>query len=105
MEPESARSVPVNISTSTQDTEADVCQFLQSVVQKGWTCVDVGANVGSITAVLAECVGPTGRVLAFEAHPENARALRENMKSKRYAARVRVGNLAITNGKRSRIPL
>ena len=39
--------------------------------------IDVGANVGDLTSVAAECVGPSGRVLAIEASPENARRLRD----------------------------
>lgn len=44
------------------------------------TVIDVGANVGDLTAVAAECVGPSGLVLAFEASPENARELHDRFK-------------------------
>src|SRR5918912_4362355 len=43
------------------------------------TAVDVGANVGVYTVVLARAVGPEGRVLAFEPGPENVRRLEENL--------------------------
>jgi FkbM family methyltransferase len=35
------------------------------------TCVDVGANVGIYTQLLARMVGPEGRVIAFEPSPSN----------------------------------
>ena len=38
-------------------------------MQKGDTVVDVGANIGCMTAVLAERVGASGRVHSFEPHP------------------------------------
>src|ERR687885_83981 len=41
----------------------------------GSTAIDVGANVGVFTVVLARAVGPAGRVLAFEPFPANVRRL------------------------------
>ena len=45
----------------------------------GTTAVDVGANVGVYTVVLARAVGEEGRVLAFEPDRENVRRLEENL--------------------------
>lgn len=39
---------------------------IPSLVRPGDWTIDVGANVGYYTCQLARCVGPTGRVLAFE---------------------------------------
>ena len=44
---------------------------IRAVVRPGMTCLDVGANVGVYTALLARLVGPEGRVFAFEPSPEN----------------------------------
>jgi ubiquinone/menaquinone biosynthesis C-methylase UbiE len=35
----------------------------------GWTCVDVGAGNGDVTAALADVVGPTGRVYGVDVDP------------------------------------
>jgi FkbM family methyltransferase len=35
-------------------------------VKPGWTVLDIGANIGAHTLPLAELVGETGRVIAFE---------------------------------------
>lgn len=35
-------------------------------VREGWHCLDAGAGAGSVTAMLAERVGPTGSVLAVD---------------------------------------
>ncbi len=40
--------------------------------------IDVGANVGYYTLTAAVCVGPAGRVIAFEPGPTTAARLREN---------------------------
>lgn len=59
--------------------EADVLRFLGSVVRPGMTAVDVGANVGFLTVLLAQLVGPAGRVHAFEPWPNSLALLRANL--------------------------
>lgn len=44
--------------------------WLQTYLQAGDTVVDAGANMGYISARLADIVGPQGRVYAFEPVPE-----------------------------------
>ena len=41
-------------------------ELLRSVVRPGETALDIGANVGWYTTLLAELVGPQGRIYAFE---------------------------------------
>ncbi len=43
--------------------EAD---FFAQALRPGMTAVEVGANIGAHTVHIARCVGPQGRVLAFE---------------------------------------
>lgn len=51
----------------------------RALARAGTAAVDVGANVGVYSVVLARAVGPTGRVLAFEPAPDNVRRLEENL--------------------------
>ena len=44
--------------------EAWVTVALARLIQPGWRCVDVGANVGYFTLLMADAVGPDGRVAA-----------------------------------------
>jgi FkbM family methyltransferase len=83
--------------------EPDVCRTIERLVQSGWICADVGANVGVITQLLARLVGPAGRVIAFEAHPENVRLLRDNVGVNGYAKQVKVEHLAVSDGSRDRL--
>ena len=53
--------------------------LLASLVQPGDRAVDIGANVGTTTLALAGAVGPTGSVVAVEAHPVTATRLRRNV--------------------------
>jgi FkbM family methyltransferase len=41
-------------------------RFLREKVQPGMVVLDVGANLGFYTLLLADCAGPAGRVHAFE---------------------------------------
>lgn len=61
------------------DYEPAVVRAIQTWVQPGWTVVDIGSQVGYMTLLLAQRVGPTGRVFAFEPMPANFAALRENI--------------------------
>jgi FkbM family methyltransferase len=79
--------------------------LLLTIIRPGWVCVDVGANIGIITCSLATMVGPTGRVFAFEAFPENARDLAKLAKWRNVAARVIVENIAVSDGSTSEIAL
>jgi hypothetical protein len=43
--------------------------FLSTVFRPGDTVIDVGANIGVLSLLASRLVGPSGRVLAIEAHP------------------------------------
>jgi FkbM family methyltransferase len=47
--------------------------------QKGWTVIDVGANIGIFSLLASRAVAPGGAVYAFEPETENFSLLRENL--------------------------
>jgi FkbM family methyltransferase len=53
-------------------------------VRPGMVCWDVGANVGFYTLLLAELVGRSGRVFAFEPVPHNVELLRRHVEMNGY---------------------
>lgn len=53
--------------------EPHIMAILQRHLKPGDTYVDIGANVGVMAFTAAAAVGPQGRVLAFEPHPDNIR--------------------------------
>lgn len=57
-----------------------VCEVAWRLLRPGHLALDVGANIGTVTSLLAKRVGPTGRVVAFEPHPAVAEDLRSNMR-------------------------
>ncbi|MDQ3630423.1 MAG: FkbM family methyltransferase [Actinomycetota bacterium] len=50
------------------DPHVEAC--VRTILRPGQTAIDVGANLGYFTAVMAQCVGPDGRVWSFEPVPE-----------------------------------
>ena len=58
--------------------ESHVVAAIRKAVQPGATFCDIGANIGHHTVVAAAAVGPTGRVLAFEASAGNANLVQAN---------------------------
>jgi FkbM family methyltransferase len=66
-------------------------QIIQNIVNKNNSSIDLGANVGIFTKVLAEC---SKHVYALEPDPENFRQLQENMKPYKN---VSLYNMAASN--------
>lgn len=60
-----------------------VCQVVNRFVMAGSHCIDVGANVGPVTLLMAKQVGPTGRVLAIEPGPPYVERLKWNLAANR----------------------
>jgi FkbM family methyltransferase len=55
-----------------------VAETLARLADPGETAVDAGANVGFVSNLLAHAVGRSGRVVAFEPHPQIFRTLARN---------------------------
>ena len=60
--------------------EAEVRWTLKLLLKPGDTFLDIGANIGYLSAVASECVGETGHVLSFEPNPEVFPLLVDNSK-------------------------
>src|SRR5262252_5792022 len=58
-------------------------ELMAKIVKPGWAVVNGGANIGALTAPLAELVGPDGKVYAFEPQPELVQLLRRNMRKRK----------------------
>lgn len=63
-------------------------EALIGVVRPGMIVADVGANVGYFTLLMADLVGPAGRVHAFEPNPAVAALLRRSLIANGFADRV-----------------
>jgi FkbM family methyltransferase len=76
-------------------------EAFRRVVKAGATVLDVGANLGAYTVLLAGWVSPGGRVHAFEPAPEARRGLEKHLALNRVTDRVTVHAEALSDGRRS----
>ena len=51
--------------------EPEFMEIIQDEVREGMVAFDLGANIGYVTLILAELVGPSGHVYAVEPNPRN----------------------------------
>ena len=65
------------LKTGTYDTA--ILECLWRLTCQGETCLDIGANYGLMTGLLAKASGPKGKVIVFEAHPEIFTDLKKNI--------------------------
>lgn len=61
------------------DYEGEVSRVARHYVRPGDFCIDVGANTGPVTLLLAKLVGRGGRVLSFEPGPPYVERLKRNL--------------------------
>jgi FkbM family methyltransferase len=54
-------------------------ELAKRLVGAGDVVVDIGANIGYFSLLFAECAGSSGKVYAFEPHPESHALLQKNI--------------------------
>ncbi len=90
-------------SDPTSRTEDE--DFVWAALRPGDRYIDAGANIGQLALAASRRVGPSGEVLAIEAHPEIYRYLQgnvalneaENVQTMHYALGAEPGDVAMTN--------
>ena len=65
--------------------EPQETQLLKKIIKKNSTVIDIGANIGYFTLLLAKLVGPDGKVFSFEPDPNNFSILEKNVKINGYS--------------------
>jgi FkbM family methyltransferase len=102
------RGVPLSIGAQTFrldeslrrwnfDGEIEVRDAITAHLKAGNTAIDIGANFGMHTLLMASQIGPSGRLLAFEPIPENLRLLRRNVALNRFNDRVTIQQAALSD--------
>ena len=77
--------------------EPEFMDIIHDEVTDGMVAFDIGANIGHITLILVELVGPGGHVYAVEPSPRNFEILKKNIKLNNYSDRVTPYQIAISN--------
>ncbi len=65
-----------------------VDQAVRGLVRPGDRIIEVGANVGYFTVLMASLIGPQGRITSFEANPMLAELVRRSLSLNGYLDRV-----------------
>lgn len=76
--------------------QSHVASALREHARTGMVVYDLGAHIGYFSMVMSRCVGPSGRVFAFEPDPTNMRALVRNLEA-RHARNVTVVSKAVSD--------
>jgi len=69
--------------------------IIEQTLKPGMTALDIGANIGYFTVMMARLVGATGRVYAVEPHPGNFELLRTNVARNGFADCTELQEVAI----------
>lgn len=80
-----------------EDCEPAVYAALKSHTQAGGVVLDVGANIGMYSLLMARWVGESGRVFAFEPAPEPLKALRDHVTLNNLSGRIEVIGKAVSD--------
>jgi FkbM family methyltransferase len=72
-------------------------ELMKKVVKPGMRCLDIGAQTGFYTCLMASLVGETGSVFAFEPVPSSFSMVEKNIKENRFEKRVKAYQLAASN--------
>jgi FkbM family methyltransferase len=78
--------------------ERRTISFLKSTLKSGDIVIEVGANVGAHTLLMAQSVLPSGRVYAFEPTEFASKKLRRNLDLNPNLTNVSVHKNLVTNG-------
>jgi FkbM family methyltransferase len=73
---DSSDSLHLSVSHTYEPLETGL---VHQLVKAGDSVVDIGANIGYYTLLLAKLVGEQGRVFAFEPEPRNLKLLQKNV--------------------------
>jgi len=59
--------------------EPAITSLIKHIVRRGDVCLDIGANIGTLTLVMGFAAGPEGRVIAVEPNPSIAARNQQNL--------------------------
>jgi FkbM family methyltransferase len=88
----------IDRSIFTGGWEPETIAFLRREIRSGDVAIEVGANVGAHTLIIAQAVGSTGKVYAFEATSSAVAKLQRNIElNPILAPRIDVQTRFVTN--------
>ena len=80
--------------------EMNITEFIARNVKKGMNVLDVGANYGYFSMLMADLVGTDGKVHSFEANPMLSELVKKSSKVNGFERRISVINKAVSDQNR-----
>ncbi len=77
--------------------EAWITLAMMRSLRPGWRCLDIGAHLGYYTMIMADAVGPSGRVIAVEPNPQLNRLLQHSIRTNGFPGWTTLCDRAVTN--------
>ena len=60
--------------------EPETTKLIKNIIHEGDVGIDLGANIGYFTMLMANLVGTSGKIFSFEPEPQNFEILQKNIK-------------------------
>ncbi|MDP3789583.1 MAG: FkbM family methyltransferase, partial [Candidatus Omnitrophota bacterium] len=77
--------------------EKDQMYLARNNIKKGFTVLDIGANIGYYVLLEAGIIGPSGRIIAYEPSRDNYSLLNRNIELNGLSGKVETNNAAVSN--------
>lgn len=71
-------------------------ETIQRIVKPGMCVLEIGANVGYYTILMAKLVGSSGKIYSYEPYPRSVDILARNIKLNNLADIVEIHNMAVS---------
>jgi FkbM family methyltransferase len=84
--------------------ELETALRIRKLLRRGDVVLDIGANAGYYSLLMADIVGEEGHVHAFEPNPGVASVLRASVGLNRYERRVTVNEIVVSGTSRHAVP-
>src|ERR1700686_1989005 len=85
----------VGLNVISGSYEPQEREFILATLKRGDIAVDIGANIGYFSVLMADAVGATGHVYAFEPLPRNASLLERSVTENAFESRLTITRAAI----------
>lgn len=87
----------LKISRNGGEREPELLYVLRKELKEGMVCMDLGANIGYVTLLMADKIGKTGMIYAIEPDPANVELLDKNIELNNFNDRVRIFKMGVSN--------
>lgn len=77
--------------------EVEQTNYIKSILKSGDQVLDIGANIGYYSLIIAKKIGPNGKVYCFEPDANNFKILSKNISQNNYSNVSALYNAAVSN--------